>query len=260
VRFLAFLPYGLLETARIAVAGRHCLVEVDSVSELARALGARGRGAAESRIDALIVDPQGPGRPGAAGLAPVLRGVGDVVVVIYTSLSSAAAHDVVALGLRHVVLHRVDDGAGAFRDLLETAPADTLSAELLAELAPALDGAPPELGRAIREVFYAPESATSVEAFRRAAGMPRMTFERALCRAGFASPRRILWAARALRVFYFLRLHRRRANAVSVRLGYPTPRQMAEEFRRVSGYPPSRLPPAMTRSAFVSAIASGIRG
>jgi len=255
VRVLVFLPDRLLETVRVVAARRHRLLEVDSIGDLGRALVA----SRDVRVDALVVDPQGPGRPGAAGLAPVLGGAAGIAVIVYTSLSSAAAHDVVALGSRHVVLHRIDDSVSAFRDLLETAPADALSAGVLAELGPALDGVPPELARAIRELFYSPESVRTVAALRRAAGMPRMTFERALGRAGFASPRRILWAARALRVFYFLRVRRRRANAVSARLGYPTPRQMAEEFRRVSGYPPSRLPPAMTSSAFVSAVATGIR-
>ncbi|HWZ60610.1 MAG TPA: hypothetical protein VNW46_16630 [Gemmatimonadaceae bacterium] len=250
---VAFLPDRLLETVRIVASRRHSLVEVGSVRDLGRALGGTG-------IDALVVDPQGPGCPGAAGLAPVLGGAVGVAVIVYTSLSSAAAHDVVALGMRHVVLQGVDDGIGAFRDLLERAPADRLSAELLAQVAPALEDAPHELGRAIRELFYMPESIRTVAAFRQAAGMPRMTFERALGRAGFASPRRLMWAARALRVFYFLRLRCQRANVVSVRLGYPTPRQMAEEFRRVSGYPPSRLPAAMTSSVFVAAVASGIRG
>jgi AraC-like DNA-binding protein len=253
VRIVAFLPDRLLETLRIVAAGRHSVLEAGSVSDLEQSLRTRG-------VDALVVDPQGPGRPGAVGLAPVLGGARDVAVIVYTSLSSVAAHDVVALGPRHVVLHRIDDGVAAFRELLDTAPADALSTALLALVAPALEHAPPELCRAIREGFYTPESISSVAAFRRVAGMPRMTFERALGRAGFVSPRRILWAARALRVFYYLRLRRRRANVIAVRLGYPTARQMAEEFRRVSGYPPSRLPLAMTPAAFVSAVASGISG
>jgi AraC-like DNA-binding protein len=251
---MAFLSERLLETVRIVLSQRHCLVAVDSVSALTRALG-RGPGG-----DILIVDPQGPGCPGAAGLAPVLELAGSAAVIVYTTLSPVAAHDVVALGPRHVVLHRIDDGLAAFRDLLERAPADTLSAGLLAELGPALADAPPELARAIHELIYTPELVPTVAAFRQAAGMPRMTFERALGRAGFASPRQMLWAARALRVYYFLRLRQQRATAVSVRLGYPTARQMADEFRRIAGYPPSQLPAAMTPAAFVAVVASRIRG
>jgi AraC-like DNA-binding protein len=257
---MAFLPEQLLDTVRIVTARRHCLVAIDSMSDLVRALGTTGRGVEDSAADILVVDPQGPGCPGATGLVPILAAAGSVAVIVYTSLSSAAAHDVVALGMRHVVLHRVDDGIAAFRDLLERAPADTLSTGLLAELGPALADVPPELGRAIRELVYTPELVPTVAAFRQAAGMPRMTFERALGRAGFASPRRMLWAARALRVYYYVRLRQQRANAVSVRLGYPTARQMAEEFRRVAGYPPSQLPEAMTPAAFVSIVASRIRG
>jgi AraC-like DNA-binding protein len=254
LRIVALLPDRLLETVRIVAGGRHGVTPVRSVADLVRAL--------DGRIDVLIVDPQGPGRPGAAGLAPALRlaraGGGHLAVIAYTSLSSASAHDVVALGVRHVVLYRVDDGVASFRELIETAPADALAARVLAALSPALACAPPELRRAIGEVFYAPASAPTVGAFRRAAGMPRMTFERALARAGFASPRRILWAARALRVFYFVRLRRWPANVVAVRLGYATPRQMAEEFRRISGYPPSRLPAGVTPSVFVATVVAGI--
>jgi AraC-like DNA-binding protein len=255
VRVIAFLPERLLETMRIVAARRHCVLAVGSVSDLARATASL-----DVLADALVVDPRGPGRPGAAGLAPILGGAGSVAVIVYTTLSPAAAHDVVALGPRHVVLHRIDDGVGAFRDLLERAPADTLSTRLVAELGPALADVPPELGRAIRELVFRPDVVPTVAAFRLAAGMPRMTFERALGRAGLGSARRLLWAARALRIFYFLRVRGQRVNAVSARLGYPTPRQMAEEFRRVSGYLPSRLPEAMTPAAFVSLVAARIRG
>jgi len=245
---IAFLPERLLQTLRVVVAGRHELMTVATMAELDAALR-------QGRADCAVVDPQGPGRPGAERLGPLLARYPGVHVVVYTTLTADSMHDVAALGVRHVVLFNCDDRPAYFRDLLETAPAASLTDSVLARIEPALATVRPELRRALAELFRAPETIRSVDAFRRVAGMSRMTLGRALARAGLTSPSGLLRSARVVRVYFLVCRGGLRLKNIAPRLGYSSPRKLADECKALTGYTPILLSRTVAPDEFSALIA-----
>lgn len=249
VDVIAFLPERLLQTLRVVVAGRHELTPVGTMAELDAALR-------QGRADCAIVDPQGPGRPGAGRLGPLLARYPGVHVVVYTTLTAESMHDVAALGVRDVVLFNCDDRPTYFRDLLETAPAASFTDGVLARVEPAFAAVRPELRRALTELFRAPETIRSVDAFRRVAGMSRMTLGRALTRAGLTSPSGLLRSARVLRVYFLVRRGGLRLKIIAPRLGYSSPRKLADECKALTGRTPMLLSKTVGPDEFSDLIAS----
>lgn len=248
VELLAFLPERLLQTLRVVVAGRHEIRCAATVGEL-------DEGLRQGRADCAVVDPQGPGRPGAERLGPLFARYPGVHIVVYTTLTADSMHDVAALGVRDVVLFNCDDRPAYFRDLLETAPAAALTDRVLSRLEPALSTVRPELQRALAELFRAPETIRSVDAFRRVAGMSRMTMGRALTRAGLASPIGLIRSARVVRV-YFLVQRGLRLKTIAPRLGYSSPRKLADECKSMTGLTPMLLSRTVSPESFSALIAS----
>jgi AraC-like DNA-binding protein len=179
-----------------------------------------------------------------------------VHVVVYTTLTADSMHDVAALGVRDVVLFNCDDRPAYFRDLLETAPAGSLTDGVLARVEPALAGVRPELRRALAELFRAPETIRSVDAFRRVAGMSRMTLGRALTRAGLTSPSGLLRSARVVRVYFLVRRGGLRLKIIAPRLGYSSPRKLADECKALTGLTPMLLSRTVAPDEFSALIAS----
>jgi AraC-like DNA-binding protein len=248
VDVVAFLPERLLQILRVVVAGRHELTCVATMAELDAALR-------QSRADCAVVDPQGPGRPGAERLGPLLARYPGVHIIVYTTLSADAMHDVAALGVRDVVLYNCDDRPAYFRDLLEPAPAASLTDRVLALIEPALSTVRPELRRALVELFRAPETIRSVDAFRRVAGMSRMTLGRALNKAGLASPSNLLRCARVIRVYFLIRRGGLRLKTIAPRLGYSSPRKLADEMKAMVGLTPMIVARTIGSDDFASTIA-----
>jgi len=245
---IAFLPDRLLQTLRVVAAGRHEVTTVATMSELDAALR-------QGRADCAVVDPQGPGRPGAERLGPLLARYPGVHVVVYTTLTADSMHDVAALGVRDVVLFNCDDRPTYFRDLLETAPAASLTDEVLARVEGALTTVRPELRRALAELFRAPETIRSVDAFRRVAGMSRMTLGRALTKAGLTSPSGLLRSARVVRVYFLVRRGGLRLKIIAPRLGYSSPRKLADECKALTGLTPMLLSRTVDPDEFSALIA-----
>jgi AraC-like DNA-binding protein len=247
VDVIAFLPERLLQTLRVVVAGRHELKCVATMGELDDALR-------QGRADCAVVDPQGPGRPGADRLGPLLARYPGVHIVVYTTLTADSMHDVAALGVRDVVLFNCDDRPTYFRDLLETAPAAALTGRVLSRLEPALSTVRPELQRALAELFRAPETIRSVDAFRRVSGMSRMTLGRALTRAGLTSPSGLVRSARVVRVYFLVR-RGLRLKTIAPRLGYSSPRKLADECKSLTGMTPMLLSRTVGSDEFAALIA-----
>jgi AraC-like DNA-binding protein len=248
VDVIAFLPERLLQTLRVVVGGRHELKPVATMSELDAALR-------QGRADCAVVDPQGPGRPGADRLGPLLARYPGVHVVVYTTLNADSMHDVAALGVRDVVLFNCDDRPAYFRDLLQTAPAASLTDRVFLLIEPVLSAVRPELRRALAELFRAPETIRSVESFRRVAGMSRMTLGRALTRAGLISPSGLLRAARVVRVYFLARRGGLRLKTIAPRLGYSSPRKLADETKALTGFTPILLSRSVGPDDFAALVA-----
>jgi AraC-like DNA-binding protein len=104
-------------------------------------------------------------------------------------------------------------------------------------------------------LFRAPETIRSVDAFRRVAGMSRMTLGRALTKAGLTSPSGLLRSARVVRVYFLVRRGGLRLKIIAPRLGYSSPRKLADECKALTGLTPMLLSRTVDPDEFSALIA-----
>jgi AraC-like DNA-binding protein len=247
VDVVALLPPVLLTQLRVALGPPHRLAAAASWAELDRL-------ARRTAVDVVVLDP---GMDGGGGVREVLGFLArhpSMPVVMYVMLTPASLRAVVELarhGLQQVVLHRFDDAPERFRELL--APAgDALTEELLAALAPSLGRLPPALAGAVKRMFRRPHMVWNAQDLAAAAGMPRRTLYRRLEAAGFASPRRLVQAARLLRAYVYLRDPGNLVEDVVAKLRYGSPHAFVRHTREACGLTPSVLRREVEEAEFVA--------
>jgi len=216
-------------------------------------------------IDVVLLDPLAPGVGDTQALGPCLARHADVPVIGYVSVSPAGmrqAMTLATLGVRRVVLRGYDDQPAAFRALLEATYADTLAAQVLKDLAGALARLPDTLARAIEALFQAPHAFRTAGDLARAAGLPPRTCSRLLSRAGLATARSFVSAARVVRAYHALRSGHARVIDVTRRLGYGTPDALVRDARRSTGLRPAvlarRVPPDVLAGQIVCRLSTRV--
>jgi AraC-like DNA-binding protein len=250
VEIAALLLAPDLPRARVAIGVGHTVHTVSSVAELDTVLRTRP-------VDIVVLDPVATGVDDTQTLGSCLARHDDVPVIAYVSVSPAGmrrAMAVAMLGVRRVVLRGHDDQPAAFRALLDGAHADTLAAHVVTGLAAALTPLPSTLRRAIERVFRAPHTFRTAGDLARAAGLPPRTCSRLLARAGLASPRTFVGAARVVCAYHGLRGGRARVVDVALRLGYGTSDALVRDTRRASGLRPTALAHRVAPDALVALI------
>jgi AraC-like DNA-binding protein len=178
-----------------------------------------------------------------------------VPVVTYVALTPASLRAVVELarhGLQQVVLHRFDDAPARFRELLVRQTGDALTEELLSALAPSLGRLPPALAGAVKRMFRRPHLVWSAQDLASAAGMPRRSLYRQLAGAGFASPRRLVQAARLLRAYLYLRDPGNLVEDVVAKLHYGSSHVFVRHTREACGLTPTALRREVEEGEFVA--------
>ena len=247
VDVVALLSPVLLTQLRVALGHPHRLVVAGDWSELDRLVR-------RTAVDVVVLDPCADGCDGVAEVLGFLSRHPSVPVVTYVMLTPASLRAVVELarhGLQQVVLHRFDDAPARFRELLSP-PGDTLTEELLTALAPSLRRLPPALEGAVKRMFRRPELVWTAQDLAAAAGMPRRTLYRQLEAAGFASPRRLVQAARLLRAYVYLRDPGNLVEDVVVKLRYGSSHVFVRHTREACGLTPSVLRREVEGAEFVA--------
>ena len=248
VDVVALVSPVLLTQLRVALGHPHRLVVAGDWSELERLVR-------RTAVDVVVLDPCADGSSG--GVAEVLGFLSrhpSVPVVTYVTLTPASLRAVVELarhGLQRVVLHRFDDAPARFRELLSP-PGDVLTEELLTALAPSLRRLPPALDGAVKRMFRRPDLVWTAQDLAAAAGMPRRTLYRQLEAAGFASPRRLVQAARLLRAYVYLRDPGNLVEDVVVKLRYGSSHAFVRHTREACGLTPSALRREVEGAEFVA--------
>lgn len=158
-----------------------------------------------------------------------------VGIVLYTTLDAVAMRAVVQLaghGITDLVLFGFDDKPERIRKLIDEAHDATVVP--LTPIENNLAQLPPQLRRAIEDMFAKPRCFRSTLDLAAAAGMSRRATFRHLKSVGFRSPRRLVASARTIRAYHLMRDGGRSATDVAKRLGYASVDQLSRHFTELA--------------------------
>ena len=200
-------------------------------------------------VTVVIVDPSADGVMNVDAIATLLNRFPSLPIIGYVTLNPRAFGAIAQLsrrGLQHVVLHRFDDSRERLQQTIARVRVNPSSQRLLALLAPALQLVPLAVARAIKDMFERPHRYGSVLDLATSAGVPPVSVYRYLDGAIFASPKKLLVAARLVRSLAYLRDPGYSVREVAAKLGYRHPRILTSHIIEVFGITPSRLRTRLT--------------
>ena len=252
---VAYLPRQLLQHLTIVLGSQHSLSAAGSWDEL--------RAAVQQRVtDVLVVDPIVDGSSRVDVVQEIHRLFPSMPIVVYTTLSAGSMRAIVELGrvgIEHVVLNRFDDERGRFLELLERAPGQTLSDQMLRSLAPELAKLPVTMVRAIEHLFRSPGRFKTAQDLSAAAGTLLRTLYRQLEIAGIHSPRLLVASARLLRAYALMRDPGRQIKEVAAKVGYHSHYQLTQHMRALTGHTPRSVRMHVEPEQFVALLTEGVR-
>jgi AraC-like DNA-binding protein len=246
----ALLPSLLLAQLRIAIGRDHLLHDAKDWVELEQIVR-------RTPVDVVVVDPSVGGAPSAMEIVALRTRHPSLAVLPYVMLSPESLRTVVELarhGVHQLVLHRFDDDAARLRELVLRQPGDQLTELVLERLTEALGRLPLPLGRAVRDLFRAPQQFQSALDLVATSGQPRRSLYRQLAAAGLASPRTLVQGARVLRAYVYLGDPGALVEDVATKLGYASARILVRHAREVADESPSALRRRLSPEQFVNVL------
>ena len=138
------------------------------------------------------------------------------------------------VGVRHLVLHGIDDDPRLFLEVIERIPAYPVIGVMLDELEGPLSSLPPRVTRAIELLFQSPSRARTSTDLAQMAGMTRRALYRVMAPAGL-QPRKLIDCARLLRAYTLLREPGSRLTEASAKLGFADPQTLSDLIREWTG-------------------------
>ena len=252
---VAYLPRPLLSHLGVVLRSRHTLTPVTSWSELQSVVR-------NDRSDVVVADPRADGSVDVRMLEDIRRHYPSLSIVLYTQLAPASVQAAVRLaksGVEHVVLSRFDDEPERFLELLESMPSQGLGERMLKELESSLATLPVGIARTIERLFRSPGNFKNAEAVAAASNMNLRTLYRNLESAGILSPWTLIVSARLLRAFGLLQDPGRSIKDVAAIAGYPSPWQLSQQFRAMTGFSTTEVRREMSGERLVSLLAERVR-
>lgn len=180
-------------------------------------------------------------------------------VVLHSSLDAAALAAVAVAGrdgIESLVVANVDDDPASLRATLERQPGVQLAAALEAALAPQLRLLPEDVARAVQRVIHTPAAFKGVPDLAAAANVSRRTIYRECERAGLASPRELIAAARVLRAYALLRECDHAIEDVAEALRFSSPHHLTKTMRWACGLTTARARDRVSPADFVALLAA----
>lgn len=212
-------------------------------------------------VDVVVVDlaSNGDQSLSIAPLQELRREYPSLPVVLHSALETHALASVAAAGhdgVESLVIAGVDDDPVSFRAILERQPGVQLAAALEAALAPQLHVLPDDVARAVQRVIHTPAAFKGVPDLAAAANVSRRTIYRECERAGLASPREIIAAARVLRAYAFLRECDHSIEDVAEALRFSSPHHLTKTMRWACGMTTARARDRVSPTDFVALLAA----
>lgn len=194
-----------------------------------------------------------------ASLGELRREYPSLPVVLHSALDAGAIAFVAAAGhsgVESLIVAGVDDDPSSFRAILERQPGVQLAAALESALAPQLHVLPSDVARAVQRVLHTPAAFKGVPDLAAAANVSRRTIYRECERAGLASPREIIAAARVLRAYAFLRECDHSIEDVAEALRFSSPHHLTKTMRWACGLTTARARDRVNPTDFVALLAA----
>jgi AraC-like DNA-binding protein len=216
-------------------------------------------------VDVLVVDPQFEGSdiPRTDRIRAARHRYGALPMVVYSTLSAQTMRSLVELGtegLGQIILFGLDDDPRHLRQILELQPGILLSEQLIAGIRTPLNYTPESVATAVERTIRNPCVYENVGEMATAAGVPRRSFYRHLERAGLASPREVLAAARVLRAFALIRVPGYSLDLAAQQLRFPDVDAMTETMKSVAGLTPGRARSRVAPDEFIRLLVSRLTG
>lgn len=207
-------------------------------------------------VDVLVVDPQfeSAAAPRTDRIRAVRHRYGALPMVVYSTLSAQTMRSLVELGtegLGQIVLYGLDDDPRHLRQVLELQPGILLSERMLGTIRPRLNHTPAPVAGAVERAIRNPTVFRNVGDLAAAAGVARRSFYRHLERAGLASPREILAAARVLRAYALLRIPGYSLELAAAQVRFSDVDAMTDAMKAAAGVTPGRARLRMAPEEFV---------
>lgn len=252
---VAYLPRQLEQHLKIVLGSQHTLISAGGWDELRTKV-------LQQVTDVLVVDPVADGSARTDIIRELHAQFPSLPIVVYTSLAAGSMRAILELGrsgIEHVVLNRFDDERRRFLELIERIPAQSLSDQMLRQLAPELAKLPVTMVRAIEQMFRSPIRFKNAQDLSAAAGTLLRTLYRQLDSAGIHSPRLLVAAARLIRVYALLRDPGRQIKEVAAKAGYHSQYQLTQHMRALTGHTPRTVRAYIEPEQFVNMLAEGVR-
>jgi AraC-like DNA-binding protein len=212
-------------------------------------------------VDVVVVDLTCHDDPSQslASLHELRNAYPSLPVVLHSALEQETLASIAAAGhsgVESLVVAGVDDDPISFRATLERQPGVQLAAALEAALAPQLHKLPEDVARAVQRVLHTPAAFKGVPDLAAAANISRRTIYRECERAGLASPREIIAAARVLRAYAFLRECDHSIEDVADALRFSSPHHLTKTMRWACGLTTARARDRISPADFVALLAA----
>ena len=187
MQVITLLPPKLLAHVVEVLAGAHSVHSATNPIELHRIICSQDAGL-------LILDPALHDGEFAGAIEATVAQFQSLPVLVYTTVSARAMGLTLRLahvGVRHLVLHEIDDDPRRFLEVIERVPAYPVIDVMLHELDGPLSLLPPRVTRAMELLFQSPSRARTSIDFAQLAGMTRRTLYRHMAPAGL-QPRKVI--------------------------------------------------------------------
>ncbi len=206
-------------------------------------------------VDVVVVDLTCHTENELAPLTKLRSEYPSLPVVLHSTLDAESVAAVAAAGrdgIESLVVANVDDDPASFRATLERQPGVQLAAALEAALAPQLRLLPEDVARAVQRVIHTPAAFKGVPDLAAAANVSRRTIYRECERAGLASPRELIAAARVLRAYALLRECDHAIEDVAEALRFSSPHHLTKTMRWACGLTTARARDRVSPTDFVA--------
>lgn len=200
-------------------------------------------------IDLGILDPLIEGESGIAQVEELRAQFPSVPLVLYTTLSPAAAAVLLRLGrvgIRRVVFTRFEDAPGNIRRTLSKELEHAAIQQVMRSLDTLLQGLPDTLRRALEFSLHAPGDRMNLALLARHACLTRYECQEWFTRARLPVPRVVMALIRLLYAHRLLLDPGHTIEDVAQKLGYAKPRTLQTQLRIVFGMTAGELRGALS--------------
>jgi methylphosphotriester-DNA--protein-cysteine methyltransferase len=195
-------------------------------------------------VSAVLVDPSSGGGTRTIQFERLTAAYPSLPIIAYMPLTASAFHAVSKLaraGLEHVILYCHSDSPDRMIATLASVRSNPLTDRFVESLRPRLEMLPHAVSKVVVDMFAEPHRFPNAQDIAAGANISFVRLSRAFHTARFASPKKMVVAAKLLRAYSHLLDPGQSISGASAKLAYRKPRIFAEHTHDVFGLNPSEV-------------------